>query len=95
MEGLATYISGQLDEKRLQRIKHLIKENKTPLTLDNFWKGQENYGLSGSVVTYIDKAYGRGKLFSLLEFTNKHDALKFLGLTEEQLLKSWKDSLAL
>jgi hypothetical protein len=95
VEGLATYVSGQLDEKRLQRIKRLVKENKTPLTLDNFWKGEEKYGLSGSIVEYIDKAYGREKLFSLLKFTNKHDALKFLGLTEEQLLKSWKDSLAL
>ena len=95
VEGLATYVSGQLDEKRLQRIKQLIKENKTPSTLDNFWKGQEKYGLSGSIVSYIDKTFGRQKLFALLKFTNKQDALRFLGLSEEQLINNWKDSLAL
>jgi hypothetical protein len=43
-----------LDTKRSQRIKQLINENKIPSTLDNFWKGQERYGLSGSMVAYID-----------------------------------------
>ncbi|HET9434064.1 MAG TPA: hypothetical protein VFO37_09935 [Chitinophagaceae bacterium] len=95
VEGLATYVSGQLVEKRLQRVKQLIKENKTPSTLDNFWKGQERYGLSGSMVNYIDKTFGRGKLFALLKFTNKKDALEFLGLSEEQLIKNWRDSLTL
>ena len=95
VEGLATYVSGQLDEKRLQRIRQMIKENKTPSTLDNFWKGQEKYGLSGSMVNYIDRIFGRDTLFTLLKFTNKQDALKFLGLSEEQLIKNWKDSLTL
>lgn len=95
VEGMATYISGQLNGKRLQRINQLIRENKTPSTLDNFWKGQEKYGLSGSMVAYIDRTFGRAKLFALLKFTNKKDALKFLGLPEEQLIKNWKDSLAL
>ena len=95
VEGLATYVSGQLDEKRLQRIKQLIYENKTPSTLDNFWKGQEKYGLSGSMVSYIDKTFGRQKLFALLKFTTKQDALKSLGLSEEQLIKNWRESLAL
>ncbi len=95
VEGVATFVSGQLDEKRLQRIKQLIKENKTPSTLDNFWKGQEKYGLSGSIVAYIDKTYGREKLFALMKFTNKQDALKFLGVSEEELIKNWKDSLAI
>jgi hypothetical protein len=95
VEGVATFVSGQLDEKRLQRIRQLVSANKTPTSLDNFWKGQEKYGLSGSMVAYIDKNYGRKKLFELLKFTNKQDALKFLGVSEEQLLKAWKDSLML
>lgn len=94
-EGLVTYASGQLDEKRLQRIKRLIKENKTPSTLENFWQGQEKYGLSGSMLNYIDRTFGRGKLFALMKFTNKQDALKFLGLIEKQLINNWKDSLSL
>lgn len=95
VEGLATYVSGQLDEKRLQRTKQLIKENKTPSTLENFWKGQEKYGLSGSMVNYIDKTFGRGTLFALLKITNKQDALKSLGLSEEQLVENWKALLTL
>ena len=90
---MATFVSGQLDEKRLQRIQQLVKENKAPITLDNFWKGQEKYGLSGSMIAYIDKMYGRQKLFELLKFTNKQDALKFLDLSEEQLIKNWKEFL--
>jgi len=69
----------------------LIKENKTPSALDDFWKGQEKYGLSGSVIAYIYKTYGREKLFTLLKFTNKKEALEFLAISEEQLIKTWKD----
>jgi len=92
VEGVATYVSGQLDGRRLQRIKQLIQNNNTPATLDEFWKGQEKYGLSGSIVAFIDNKYGREKLFALLKQTNKQDALKLLGLPEEQLLKSWRES---
>jgi len=92
VEGLATYVSGQLDEKRLQRIRQLIADNKAPSTLDNFWKGSEKYGLSGSIITYIDKTFGREKLFELLRQTNKQAALKILGLSEDQLIADWKKS---
>jgi hypothetical protein len=94
LEGMATFVSGQLDEKRLQRTKQLIQSGQTPSTLDDFWKGQERYGLSGSMVAYIDKTYGREKLFMLLKFINKQTVLAFLGLSEEQLIKNWKDSLS-
>jgi len=92
VEGVATYISGQLNEKRLQRVKQLITDNKTPATLEDFWKGNEKYGFSGSFVGYIDKAYGRKKLFELLSFTNKQDALKSLGISEIELTDNWKKS---
>jgi len=93
VEGVATYVSGQLTGKRKERIKELIAEKKIPATLDNFWKGPEKYGLSGSLVAYIDKVYGRRKLFELLKFTNKQDALQFLGTTEAQLIADWQNSL--
>lgn len=93
VEGVATFVSGQLDVKRSKRIKQLFKEDKVPSTLDNFWKGQEKYGLSGSMVGYIDHKYGRNKLFELLKQTNKEAALKSLGLSETQLLEDWKNSL--
>ena len=92
VEGLATYASGQLDEKRLQKIKQLGIENKIPTTLDNFWKGQEKYGLSGSMVAFIDKKYGRNKLFELLKQTNKEGTLKLLDISEIELITDWKKS---
>jgi hypothetical protein len=91
-EGVATFVSGQLDAKRLQRIKQIISDDKTPLSLDSFWKGQEKYGLSGSMVAYIDNKYGRNKLFELLKQTNKEAALKSLDISEIQLLADWKNS---
>jgi len=54
--------------------------------------GQEKFGTSGSMIVYIDKTYGKEKLFTRLKFTYKQDALKFLGVSEEQLIKNWKDS---
>ena len=92
VEGTATFVSGQLDAKRSQRLKQLINENKVPATLDDFWKGLEKYGLSGSMVAYIDNKYGRNKLFELLKQTNKQVVLKYLGISETQLLADWKDS---
>lgn len=92
VEGVATFVSGQLDEKRLQKTGLLVKENKTPTTLDNFWKGQEKYGLSGSIVGFIDEKYGRKKLLELLKQTNKETALKILAISEVQLLTDWKKS---
>jgi len=92
VEGIATYLSGQLNEKRLQRVKQLIADNKTPATLDDFWKGNEKYGLSGSIVAYIDKTYGRKKLFELLSVTNKQAALQSCGVTEVELINNWKKS---
>lgn len=91
-EGIATYVSGQLDDRRLQRVKQLVPENKTPSTLDDFWKGREKYGLSGSIVAFIDKKFGREKLFELLTLISKQDVLKSLSLTEDELLKEWKES---
>ena len=93
VEGAATFVSGQLDANRSQGIKRLINENKVPSTLDNFWKGQEKYGLSGSMVAYIDNKYGRNTLFELLRQTNKEAALKSPDISETQLLADWKNSL--
>jgi hypothetical protein len=92
VEGIATYISGQLDQKRLQRIKHAIQENKTPSSLNDFWKGQDKYGLSGSMVAYLDKLLGRNKFFALLTLTKKQEVLKGLNMSEEELISNWKKS---
>jgi len=90
VEGLATYASGQLTAKKLGEIKNGLKEGALPTTLDKFWTGKWRYGLSGSMVMYIDKTFGREKLKSLLPFASKGEVLKTLQLSEEKLLADWK-----
>ena len=91
VEGLATYASGQCDSARIKEVKKLIADNKTPKGLDNFWTGKLKYGLSGSVVMYIDSKYGREKLKELLPFSKKAEILAALNTTEADLLNNWKN----
>lgn len=91
VEGLATYASGQCDSLRIAEIRKAISDNNIPKKLDDFWKGNLRYGLSGSVVLYIDKKYGRGKLKELLHFNKKTDLLLTLNTTESELLEKWKE----
>ncbi len=89
-EGFATYASGQCDPQRMAEVKKAVKNGNAPDALDNFWEGKLLYGLSGSVVMYIDQTYGRDKLAELLVFNQKSEMLESLGLTEEKLLEEWK-----
>lgn len=90
VEGLATYASGQCDSSRISEIKKAIADNKIPNGLNNFWTGKLKYGLSGSVVMFIDNKYGRAKLIELLAFNKKTDLLSTLKTTESELLDEWK-----
>jgi hypothetical protein len=90
VEGLATYASGQLDSVRIEEIKNAISENQIPRNLDGFWKGNLKYGLSGSLVMYIDKKYGREKLKELLPFNRKSEIFTVLNTKEAELLNEWK-----
>jgi hypothetical protein len=90
VEGLATYASGQLTSSRLNGIRKGMQEGTLPTSLDQFWTGKWKYGLSGSMVMFIDKTYGREKLKSLLPLTTKVEVLNALELNEEKLVKDWK-----
>ena len=90
VEGLATYASGQCDSTRVTEIKKAISENKIPNGLNGFWTGKLRYGLSGSVVMFIDKKYGRAKLIELLRSNKKSELLSALKTTEPELLVDWK-----
>ncbi|MCL9807071.1 hypothetical protein NAT51_16165 [Flavobacterium amniphilum] len=90
VEGLATYASGQCDIKRIADVKKALSENKIPAGLDQFWTGKIKYGLSGSIVQFIDHKYGRDKLIALLPFNKKSDILSNLNTTEQVLLDEWK-----
>jgi len=91
VEGFATFASGQCDSARMAEVKKAIAENKIPKSLDNFWTGKIKYGLSGSVVMYIDYKFGRATLKNLLPLTKKTEILSLLKITEEKLLEDWKN----
>ncbi|ESU30030.1 hypothetical protein FLJC2902T_05210 [Flavobacterium limnosediminis JC2902] len=90
VEGLATYASGQCDSARIAEVKKAIFDNKIPKSLDEFWSGKLKYGLSGSVVLFIDAKYGRAKLIQLLALNKKTELLSVLNTTESELLEEWK-----
>jgi hypothetical protein len=88
-EGLATYVSGQCDSSRLADVIKAIIDKKVPNALDNFWTGKLKYGISGSMVMYIDHKFGRIKMKELLSFNKKSDILQSLKMTEQELLNDW------
>ena len=91
VEGLATYASGQCDATRSSEVKNALIRNEIPDTLSAFWSGKLRYGLSGTVVMYLDARFGRKKLSSLLRYNHLEDLLLTLETTESELLRDWRD----
>ena len=90
VEGLATYVSGQCDSTRIVEVQKALMENKIPKTLNKFWTGNLRYGLSGTVVMYLDNKYGRERLTSLLKYNNIKEMLNSLETTESEIMIGWK-----
>lgn len=90
VEGLAAYASGQVDTTVLARVKKAVNDKTIPSTLDKFWTGSLRYGLSGSVVMYIDKKYGRTVLKMLLACKTKEEIFRLLKVSEKDLLEGWE-----
>jgi hypothetical protein len=55
-----------------------------------FWTGNLKFGLSGSMVMYIDIKFGRTKLRELLKYNEKTETLFLPGISETELLKDWR-----
>jgi len=93
IEGVATYASGQLNNKRLESVRKVVAEGKAPTALEDFWKGNDKYGVAGSLVKYVDKKYGRPVLFELLSQTDEKSILEILKINEPGLIEAWKKSI--
>ena len=94
VEGVATYASGQCDSAWLERIDEAIRNNEIPGTLDSFWIGKLRYGLSGSVVMYLDNQYGRDKVKELLTVTRRSEFFANLATDEAKLIAGWRHFMA-
>ncbi len=90
VEGLATYASGQLEHSHRSAAKEAIEAGRAPLRLGDAWSGRERYGVSGSLVEFVDLEYGRGTIVALLGATSQSEILRALELTEEDLLAAWR-----
>ena len=55
VEGLAVYVAGQLDRGRLSNPAEAIAAGAAPASLADAWSGRYRYGVSGSMVQYIDQ----------------------------------------
>lgn len=90
-EGVATYASGQLEAGKLASPREAIEKGKAPAELEKAWSGKYRYGVSGSLVKFIDAKFGRKTLLRLLKSTNEKELLEVLKISENELLSGWKD----
>jgi Collagenase len=90
VEGLATYVSGQLSHEHRTAASEAIQAGKAPSRLADAWSGRYRYGVSGSMVEFVDQRWGRATIGKMLAATKPDAALKLLGVTEQQFLEDWR-----
>jgi hypothetical protein len=93
-EGLATYISGMLDVDYAGAVQARLAAGFAPRTFADVWNDRDNYPLSGSIVRYIDRRYGRTALRDLLSARSTSTILTRLGVGEAELLAAWRADLS-
>lgn len=89
MEGLAVYVSGQLETGHRTAAAKALAAGKGPKSLAKAWSGPHRYGVCGSMVRYLDETHGRKLLGALLADVKHQEALKRLGVTEPEFLEAW------
>lgn len=93
-EGLATYVSGQLEARHAGRAEAAVHEGRAPDRLAHAWSGPDRYGVAGSMVAFIEDTWGRETLHGLLSVTSQAELLGELGVTEDEFLTRWKHWVA-
>lgn len=94
VEGLAVLASGQLDDQRIRQAADAIRGDAGPKKLVDGWSGNARYGIAGTMVRLVDQRLGRAKLKTLLAASNNATILAALGMTEEEFLAAWRQSLS-
>lgn len=89
-EGLATFASGQLADPALAPAREALATGAAPATLARAWSGKYRYGVSGSLVAFVDGEIGRARLRECLGATCPEELLPLVGLSEEELLARWR-----
>ena len=90
VEGLAAYVSGKLEGRHRTAARTAIESGTAPKRLAKAWSGPHRYGVSGSLVKYIDVTYGRDTVIKMLGAVSQPELLKMIKLTEPELLDAWR-----
>jgi hypothetical protein len=90
VEGLAVYVSGQLERSHRTAAREALEAGKAPTRLAEAWSGRHRYGVSGSMVEFVDRRYGRDVVKKLLAATSNEEAMRLLDTTEGAFLGAWK-----
>jgi hypothetical protein len=93
IEGLATFVSGQLNEERINKVSVQLKEGKNSSLSFTIMDRADKYGRAGCFVQFLEKKYGRKKLIKLLSLTDLSSILKVLKTDETSLITSWKNNM--
>lgn len=91
IEGLATYVSGQLETSHAGRAAEALAESSGPERLADAWSGPYRYGVAGSLVEFVDEQWGRETLRAALEVSTQDQLLALLGTTETGFLAGWEN----
>ena len=89
VEGVATYVSGQLDDGHLAPAADAIRDGAAPTRLADAYRGTYRYGVSGSLVAFLDATLGRAALVRMLSATTPTELLAIAGMDEPTLLARW------
>lgn len=89
IEGIAVLASGQLDDTRQDQARAVVTGPDSDITFGSLWSGRHRYALSGSMVAYLDHAYGRATLVALLDNTTMAETIAELGDGPDTLLDGW------
>ncbi len=90
IEGLATFVSGQCDSARVSEVKNAVRKGNIPESLSSFWRGNLRYGLSGTMIMYIEHKYSKDKIIESLRYNKLEDILSLLSTSETSLIENWK-----
>ena len=88
-EGLATLASGQLAREHAGVAARAVEAGTAPAQLADGWTGRDRYGVSGSLVAFVDARWGRDTLRRLLSATTCAELLAALGTSETDFLRDW------
>lgn len=89
VEGLAVYVSGQLEQSHKHGAAKALEAGKVPKALAQAWSGRHRYGVCGSMAQFIDQKWGRAALIDLLPAAKPEQLLQRLKVTESEFLKAW------